>query len=217
MMLCWAANGSDGALDNATGLASLLAIAERAEGAEDIGFLVTDAEEMALAGAYAVAPDLPPVAGIINIDGVDDDGAFHLVEQHGFPRRGRAPHLAAALLASADVLGAEARRRDLPPGLMVEHVAYVGAGIPSLTLMRGGLGSLTRVHRPGDKARRIHGDGVALTAAVVDGALALLRSARPPERSRPLLRGRSEDLDTVRPPSDVESTPLLGHRRSGEG
>lgn len=67
---------SPGALDNASGLATLLGLAERLRDDDEIGFLVTDGEELGLAGARAAAREIPPVEGIINIDGIDDRGEF---------------------------------------------------------------------------------------------------------------------------------------------
>lgn len=54
LLLCGVGNASPGALDNATGLAALLELAAR-ERSGDVAFLVTDAEELALAGARAAA------------------------------------------------------------------------------------------------------------------------------------------------------------------
>src|SRR5690606_19091292 len=119
-------------------LATLLGIAERERTADDIAFLVTDAEELGLAGARAIAPRMPPVFGVINVDGIDDHGTFHVVERFGWPRKkGLAPHLAAAVLGAADRLGMSARRRDAPFGILLDHMPLVEAGTPALSIMRG--------------------------------------------------------------------------------
>jgi hypothetical protein len=112
--LSWAGNASPGALDNATGVAAALGLAERLAERDDVAYLLTDAEELGLAGARAAAPELATLLGAINLDGLDDDGPVHLVERYGFPRRGRAPHLAAANLAAADALEVDAERHDVP-------------------------------------------------------------------------------------------------------
>lgn len=212
MLLSWSSNNSPGALDNATGLAAILGLAERLTDEDEVGFLVTDGEELGLAGAFAAAPSLAPVAGIINLDGLADDGPLQVIERHGFPRKGRAPHLAAAILGAADEQGLDARRRDLPPGIVVEHVAYTRCGIPSLTLMRGRPAALARVHRPSDTADLLTGDGVTKTVAVVELALRRLLASGAPEPA-PLLghRGPGEPSDYF-PRIDVESSPLLGPR-----
>ncbi|HET9984019.1 MAG TPA: M28 family peptidase [Longimicrobiales bacterium] len=174
---CVVTNGSPGALDNATGLAALLGLARREAGSDDIAFLVTDGEELGLAGAAAVGRQLPRVYGIINLDGLDDEGDFHIIEQHGLPRRGLAPQLAAALLAAAARLGTRAERRALPVGVMVDHIPLVEAGFPAVTLMRGTARSLRRVHRPEDDAAHLNGVGAAAAVALVAGALGVLREA----------------------------------------
>ncbi|HUH12949.1 MAG TPA: M28 family peptidase [Longimicrobiales bacterium] len=217
MLLSWSANHSPGALDNATGLAALVGLAERLSGEDGVGFLVTDGEELGLAGAFAAAPALPRVAGIINLDGLADEGPLQVIERHGFPRKGRAAHLAAALLTAADEAGVGARRRDLPPGIVVEHVAYTRYGIPSLTLMHGTPSALSRVHRPSDTAERVTGDGVAATVTVVEEALRRLLRTDAPASSAPLLGHRAPgDPSTAFPRLDVESRPLLGPK-GGDG
>jgi hypothetical protein len=176
LILCWVDNSSPGALDNASGVVAALGIAAREADAGDIGFLITDAEELGLAGARAAAPHLPPVYGVINLDGLDDEGVFYVLERFGTLRKtGLAPHLAAALLQEADATGEPANRRDLPFGIPVDHIPIVRAGIPALTVMRGSVKSLSRVHRPSDDLEHLRGDGIDRTIALVGGALARLR------------------------------------------
>jgi hypothetical protein len=184
LILCWVDNSSPGALDNASGVTAALGIAAREAGSGDVGFLITDAEELGLAGARAAAPHLPPVFGVINLDGLDDEGTFYVLERFGTLRkRGLAPHLAAALLQEAESRGEPADRRDMPFGIPVDHIPVVKAGTPALTLMRGSLSSLKRVHRPGDDLEHLRGDGVRRTIELVGGALVRLR-----EQSRGLER-----------------------------
>jgi hypothetical protein len=178
LLLCWSGNASPGALDNASGIAALIGVAARELASDDVAFLVTDAEELGLAGASAVARQLPAgIVGIINMDGLDDDGSFYVIERFGWPRaQGAAPHLAAALLASAHTLGYPAERRDLPFGMMVDHIRFIQAGIPALTIMRGTRRSLLRVHRPSDNLTHLTGAGATSAIALVSGALAVLRA-----------------------------------------
>lgn len=175
LTLSWADNESPGALDNASGVATLLGVAEREADTGDVAFLVTDAEELGLAGARDAATRLPPVHGVINIDGIDDDGRFFVMERFGWPRRGLAPHLAVGLLGAAAVLGVPALRRDVPLGLLLDHMPIVRAGIPALTLMRGELRSLHRVHRPADSLASLHGTGVTRAVDLLCAALTLIR------------------------------------------
>jgi hypothetical protein len=184
LIFCWVENGSPGALDNASGVAAALGIAARERGAADVALLITDAEELGLAGARAAAPTLPPVFGVINLDGLDDDGEFFVFERFGVLRKsGLAPHLAAALLEEAAARKENAHRRDLPFGIPVDHIPIVKAGIPALTLMRGTVRSLRRVHRSIDDLDHLRGEGVSRTIDVVCGALGRLRAqARSLER-----------------------------------
>ena len=175
-LLTWPGNASAGALDNASGVAALLAVAAAERAAGDVGFLITDAEELGLAGARAVTPHLPRVAGAINLDGLDDHGTLHVVERYGWPPRGLASHLAAALMSAAVALDEPVRRRDLPLGILLDHVALAGAGVPALSLLRGERDSLHRVHRPADDSAAMDGTGARRTATVVSGALVLLRA-----------------------------------------
>jgi Peptidase family M28 len=176
LVFSWVNNNSPGALDNASGVATLLGVAEREVEAGDVAFIITDAEELGLAGANAVASTLPPSFGVINIDGIDDYGSFHIVERFGWPRkRGAAPHLAAALLGAAAALNHNATRRSVPIGLLLDHIPIVRAGTPAVTLMRGDLKSLSRVHRPADNLEKLKGTGVEDAVSLVSAALQLLR------------------------------------------
>jgi hypothetical protein len=178
LVFCWVDNRSPGALDNASGVAALLGVAEREAAAGDVAFVITDAEELGLVGARAVASQLPPSFGVINVDGLDDQGSFHVVERFGWPKkRGAAPHLAAALLSAAAKLDQPARRRDVPLGLLLDHIPVVKAGTPALTLMRGSLSSLRRVHRPADNLDQLSGKGVEDGVRLLCDALAHLRLA----------------------------------------
>jgi len=177
MLFSWVGDTSPGALDNASGIATLMAVAARQEPhADDVAFVITDGEEMGLCGARSLATRLPPISGVINIDGIDDEGPFHIVERFGRPRRGLAPHLAAPLLAAAAELHHPVRRRDVPFGILLDHMPLVDAGLPALTLMRGGLHSLLRVHTPADDLTRLRGTGAAEAAELLTRALVRLRA-----------------------------------------
>ncbi len=176
LLFSWAGNASPGALDNASGVAALVALAARERDRDDVAFLVTEGEELGLVGARAACRQLPPVFGVINLDGLDDRGEFHIIERHGIRRRGYAPHLVAALLTAAEALGIPARRRHLPLGILLDHVPLVEAGFPAVTVMRGDGGSLRRVHRPTDHVAQLTGEGCGTTVALVSGALRALRA-----------------------------------------
>jgi Zn-dependent M28 family amino/carboxypeptidase len=182
LALSWVDNKSPGALDNASGVVTLLALAARERGNGDVAFLLTDAEELGLVGARAIARRFPAVHGVINVDGIDDVGPFHVIERFGWPRpKGLAPHLAAALLGAAGALELPAQRRDAPFGILLDHMPIVRGGTPALSVMRGRLGSLMRVHRPGDDVSKLRGTGIEECVDLFAGALHLLRDS---ERAR---------------------------------
>ena len=181
LALSWATNRSPGALDNATGLAALLAVAKRTGGNGNVAYLITDAEELGLLGARAAADRLPPIQGVINLDGLDDDGTLYVAEGHGWTRKGSAPQLAAALLSAGAALDLSVTRRRLPRSIMVDHVPIAAAGIPALTVLRGSWSSLMRVHRAGDSADGLSGRGAAEGATLVAAALTLLGDSEAPD------------------------------------
>lgn len=181
LVFCWVDNRSPGTLDNASGVVTLLGVAEQQGEVGDVAFVITDAEELGLAGARAIAPTLPPSFGLINVDGVDDEGNFYVIERFGWPKKsGAAPHLAAALLSAADQLQLPARRRDLPFGMLLDHIPVTQAGTPAVTLMRGTFASLRRVHLPSDNLDRMSGHGIQQAVHLISGALQFLRHQSEP-------------------------------------
>ncbi len=175
LIFCWTGNTSPGALDNASGVATVLALAEAERDRDDVAFLITDAEELGLVGARAIARKLNPVFGVINIDGVDDDGPLYVLEKFGLPPRHIAPHLVASILQAADAMDLPAQRRNVPFGLMLDHLPIARAGLPAVTVMRGSFASLRRVHRPADNVSAMSGAGIETVTRLLREALNLLR------------------------------------------
>ena len=186
LVFCWVENRSPGALDNASGVATVLGIAEAERDRDDVAFLITDAEELGLVGARAVARKLNPVFGVINIDGVDDDGPVYVLEKFGVPARHIAPHLVASILQAAEKHDLPAQRRNVPFGLMLDHLPMARADLPSVTVMRGSFASLRRVHRPADSMDNMTGSGIETVVRMLRDALAQLR-----EQSAQLVGNRS--------------------------
>ena len=129
---------SPGALDNASGVATVLeavALLENdtraAAHTVGVGVLLTSAEELGLAGARAAARRHPR-ATAINCDGVDDRGAL-LCMRSG---RGGGRRSVAALEAAAKELRVPLVVRGLIPGLLVDAVALHDAGWDAATLSR---------------------------------------------------------------------------------
>ncbi len=170
--------GSDGALDNASGVAAVLdAAVVLARGGARVGVLLTSAEELGLAGAHAWAASwaaagrAPAVA--LNCDGVDDAGP--VVVLRGARVGSRVRRALAAVPA--------ARARRIPPGLLVDGVALAAAGWDAVTVSKGTYGTLRRVHTARDSLANLRGDGVAAAARVLVAlARTLLAAARGPGR-----------------------------------
>ena len=162
---------SPGALDNASGVATVLGAAERMNGAP-VGVLLTSAEELGLAGARAWATTREPRIAL-NCDGVDDTGTLVCM------RSGRGRSASRALEMGAALTGVRLQVRGLIPGLLVDAVALADAGWDTATLSRGTWGTLARVHRPHDDLRRMTGAGIDEAARVLSAAASGVRSDAP--------------------------------------
>jgi hypothetical protein len=154
---------SPGALDNASGVATILVAAEDA-GASDVGICLTSGEELGLAGARAWTRGgtgaRPSIA--INCDGVDDVGRSTCMYS------GRRPDaLVASVLAAASRSGVVLRAHRLLPGVLTDGVALADAGWNVVTLSRGSARTLARLHTARDRADTLTGDGMDEVAGVI--------------------------------------------------
>ncbi|MEO7217256.1 MAG: M28 family peptidase [Gemmatimonadaceae bacterium] len=148
-----------GALDNASGVASIVLAARRIDQAGMVGVVLTSAEEFGLAGARAwVEGRMKGVA--INCDGVDDRGKVSITA--GF--RGRE---LIGRVRKGVFLGPEVRIRRSLPGILLDATAFSDRGWAACTISQGTLGSLARVHTRGDTLDSLTGAGVERTAAVI--------------------------------------------------
>jgi acetylornithine deacetylase/succinyl-diaminopimelate desuccinylase-like protein len=155
---------SPGALDNASGVATILAAAE-ATGATDVGVCLTSAEELGLPGARAwvLAGGRSGVSGLaINCDGIDDDGQTTCMYSGRKPTR-----LVAAVLAAAQQSGSVVRAHRIIPGVLTDGVALADAGWDVVTLSKGGVRTLARIHTPADRAEAVTGRGIEEVARII--------------------------------------------------
>lgn len=149
---------SAGALDNASGVAAVLAAAELLEPDAGVGILLPSAEELGLAGARAWAR--AHAAGVaLNCDGVDDEGELTIMHGSNPPT-----DVVDAVRRSAT---RDARVRRMPLGLLTDSVALADRGWRAVTLSRGSLASLRRVHTPDDSLTMLRGTGVDEMATVL--------------------------------------------------
>jgi putative aminopeptidase FrvX len=153
---------SPGALDNATGVATVLAAAEQARG--PVGVCLTSAEELGLAGARAWVRARGAAGSCValNCDGVDDVGATTCMYSGSRP-----DGLVAAVIAAASRARVALRAHRLLPGVLTDGVALADAAWPVVTLSKGGPRTLARIHTPYDRADAITGAGIAEVASVM--------------------------------------------------
>lgn len=180
---------SPGALDNASGVVTVLAAARELSKQPGVGVLLTDAEELGLAGARAWAETRRPgktdeasepgeasenrLAVVLNCDGVDDAGEILVM----FSGRRPSAVLDAAARASA-ATGVPHRVRRLALGILTDSVAFQDAGIPSVTFSRVSLWSLGRVHSRRDDLAHLSGAGIADTATLMAATARALSEAQ---------------------------------------
>ena len=167
---------SPGALDNASGVATVLTAAALLPADVQVGVLLTSAEELGLAGARAWTRDTasrglaPGIA--LNCDGMDDAGSLVVMTTGRHERASSA--LRRAALGRGVVLGV----RRLVPGILVDAVALAEGGWCAATLSRGTTRTLARIHTRGDRRALLDGRGAAEGALVMrDAAAALVTEA----------------------------------------
>lgn len=152
---------SPGALDNASGVATVMEAARLLGSRAGVGVLLTDAEELGLAGARAWAKTRNHRT-VLNCDGVDDDGEIEVMYTGPRP----AELLDAVVRASASTSVRHNAGRLLP-GVLTDSVAFADAGMRSVTFSRGTFRSLARVHTKRDDLKHLKGAGIAGTAALI--------------------------------------------------
>ncbi len=168
-----AQNGSPGAVDNATGIVAALAAAQQLADRDDVGVLVTGAEEFGMEGARAWAAAGKARGAFINFDGVDSRGRYRI--QRHRPQGGAHPHekVSRELERAFGERGLDAVVARLPFGVFVDGAVLAGAGMPGATVSRGDLVTLGVVHTARDGADRV--DPAAAVAAGEAAASAVRR------------------------------------------
>lgn len=162
IVFCLVGNRSHGAVDNASGVATVLACVHELDSLTPIGILISSGEELGLAGARAFVARRPERGVALNCDTIDDDGRFIFMASGGRP-----PLLAAALSKAADRLGIHASVIPMLPGVLADNIAFSDAGWESCTVSRGNLATLARVHTARDRPEFIEGTGIAQAARLL--------------------------------------------------
>jgi hypothetical protein len=164
---------SAGAVDNASGVAAILAAASLSRQLP-LGVLITDAEELGLAGARAwCAGATGPRVPVVNCDSVDDRGALCLMWT-----RPRAAGLEALVRDAAEMTRDPLRVIPLIPGVLVDGLAFSDAGWEVVTLSRGSVDTLRRIHTRRDDLAHLRGDGIDRMARVLARAATLIVERR---------------------------------------
>jgi hypothetical protein len=164
-ILCWVRNQSPGAVDNASGVAAVLLAARSLSSVPDIGVLITSGEELGLAGARVCAEKAPSGIVALNCDTVDDRGDWRMMYTGAIPNRIR---VAAEAISSSTVPRPAMGR--MIPGILADSMAFADRGIESVTVSRGTLSTLARIHTRRDNSNVLTGSGVA-EASVLLAAL----------------------------------------------
>ena len=162
LVLSVVGDGNDGTLDNASGVAAVLEAVSRVPLDLALGVLIADAEELALAGARAWARSASPPAVALNCDSVDDEGTLVVMYTRAKPVR-----LTEALDTAAAKAGEPLRTLRLIPGILTDSVALADAGWESVTLSRGTIRTLQRIHTARDTLAGMRGTGIAGAARVL--------------------------------------------------
>ena len=153
-----------GAIDNASGVAAVLAAAALLPPEISVGVLLPTAEELGLAGARAWAGSRPPAIAL-NCDGVDDTGVMLVMYSGVAPTR-----VLAALRRAAIGVAVPLRVSRLVPGILTDAVALADAGWATATVSRGSVRTMARIHTPADARSAITGDGVTLASRLLASA-----------------------------------------------
>jgi hypothetical protein len=140
---------SNGAVDNASGVAAVLAAAALVRPEVAFGVLLPSAEELGLAGARAFVRGRA-VGVALNCDGVDDDGALVIMYNGSAPTR----------LISALGEAAASRVRRMPLGLLTDSTAFAAAGWEAVTVSHGSMATLRRVHTSRDSLEWLRGSSI---------------------------------------------------------
>ena len=157
---CVVGSKSAGAADNGSGVAAVLEATAAVRRGTSFGVLITDAEELALAGARAWVDGRG--AGIaINCDTIDDDGRLVVM------RYGASGDLARRALIAARA--EESRAMIIPPlpGVLTDSEAFEAAKWRTVTLSRGNLRTLNRIHTVRDNLHVLRGTGIPAAARVL--------------------------------------------------
>jgi hypothetical protein len=128
--------------------------------ASAVGILIPSAEELGLAGARAwVRANQRERALVLNCDGVDDQGELTLMYTRRKPDT--------IVNAVRHAAGGDVRVLRMPPGLLLDSVAFADTGWDAVTVSYGSMQTLARVHTRADSLDNVRGDSIGTVAGVL--------------------------------------------------
>lgn len=154
-LLCGVRDDSPGAVDNASGVAAVLLAARQVPREMPLGVLITSGEELGLAGARAWADSARANSKALNCDTVDDTGIWLCMHTGGKPA------LSSLAETTAARMGLKMRARRLIPGILADSIAFSDRGLEAVTISRGSLATLARIHTRRDNTSALTGSGIA--------------------------------------------------------
>jgi len=163
--ICFVGDESPGAVDNATGVVAVILAAQASE-PDSLGVLITSGEELGLAGARAWTQSASKGICVVNCDTIDDAGGWRCMYTGTLPGS-----ISSATRIAAGGLGMSMRMSRLIPGILADSIAFADAGMEAITLSRGTLSTLARIHTRRDTSNGLTGRGAA-DASVFLSALA---------------------------------------------
>ena len=169
VMLSVVGTRSPGALDNASGVVAVIEAVRHLSRKKDVGVLITDAEELGLAGARAWQPPAPVLA-VLNCDGIDDSGDIQIMFTGEQPEG-----LTAAIDRAALAIGVRHNVGRMFPGILTDSIPFANANIEAVTFSRGTWRSLLRVHSRRDDLEHLSGTGIAQVAKLMTQTVNELR------------------------------------------
>jgi hypothetical protein len=152
-------NESPGAVDNASGVAAVLVAAAKLDPSAAVGVLIPSAEELGLAGARAwVRAHAAEQATVLNCDGVDDQGELTIMYTRARP---------VAIVDAVQRVASNVNVRRMPPGLLLDSVAFADRGWSAVTVSHGSMRTLGRVHTKLDSLEILSGRSIEPMSAVL--------------------------------------------------
>jgi Zn-dependent M28 family amino/carboxypeptidase len=124
--------------------------------------LITSGEELGLAGARVWAAGASTEFRILNCDTIDDEGDWRCMYSTTNPDviTGRTKGVAYRL-------GLRLRVTRLIPGILADNIPFADRGIGAVTLSRGNLSTLARIHTRRDTSKALTGKGAADASALL--------------------------------------------------